>query len=202
MPLRTSRERRESARISASDSLPAPGTSRSMTYCGMIASHRLVAGMIVRRCPGGRAAGSARQAGEGFAILLAGSGDDLRRQLRPRRLLVPVESLEIVAHELLVEARRAGAWPVGVGRPEARGIRRERLIDQGERAALIDYELELGVGNDDAAAEGMRRRELIERNGGVADPRCKRRADELLDLGEGDVLVVLPGGRLGCRSED
>ena len=31
----------------------------------------------------------------------------------PGRLLVPVERLEVVAHELLVEARRAGAGPVG-----------------------------------------------------------------------------------------
>src|SRR5579885_1612533 len=154
------------------------------------------------RRAGNGAPGSLRQPGQGFAILLTGAGDDLRRQLRSRRLLVPVESLEIVTHELLVEARRAGAGAVRVGRPEAGGIGRERLIDQDERAALIDTELELGVGNDDAAAERMIRGEPIERNRGVANASCERRTDQLLDLRERDVLVVLSHGRLGRRSED
>ena len=86
-------------------------------------------------------------------VLLAGLGDDLRRQLRPRRLLVPVQRLQVVAHELLVEARRAAAGAVGVRGPEPRGVGRQRLVDQRQRAALIDAELELGVGDDDAAAE-------------------------------------------------
>ena len=39
-----------------------------------------------------------------------------------RRLLVPVQRLEVVAHELLVEGGRADALAIGVRRPEARGI--------------------------------------------------------------------------------
>ena len=46
------------------------------------------------------------------------------------RLLVPVERLEVVAHELLVEGGRADALAVGVGGPEARGVRRQHLVDQ------------------------------------------------------------------------
>src|SRR5215469_18687463 len=145
---------------------------------------------------------SRRQAAQGFLILRARLRDDLRRQLRPGRLLVPVEGFEIIAHELLVEARRAGAGAVGVGGPEPRGVGRERLIDQRQRAALIDAELELGVGNDDAAARGVRRRKLIERDGGVADTGRERRADELLHLRERDVLVVFTGARLRCGSEE
>ena len=51
----------------------------------------------------------AGQAGEGLAVLLAGARDHLGGQLRARRRLVPVERLQVVAHELLVVARRAGA---------------------------------------------------------------------------------------------
>src|SRR5512146_350392 len=145
---------------------------------------------------------SLSQPRQGFAIFLAGAGDDLRRQLRPRSLLVPVERLQIIAHELLVEARGAGAGAVRIGRPEPGRVGRERLVYQGERAVLIQAELELGVGNDDAAAERMRRRKLIKGEGGVADAGRERRPDELLDLGEGNVLVVLSGSRLGRRSED
>src|SRR5512146_1377302 len=104
------------------------------------------------RRAGDGAMASFRQPGEGFAIFLAGAGDDLRRQLRPRSLLVPIEGLQVIAHELLVEARRADAGAVAVGGPEPRGIGGEHLVDQRQRAALIDTELELGVGNDDAAA--------------------------------------------------
>ena len=52
--------------------------------------------------PMGSLAGEAR---ERLAVLLAGAPDDLRGQLRARRLLVPVEGLQVVAHVLLVEAR-------------------------------------------------------------------------------------------------
>ena len=50
-----------------------------------------------------------RQAAQGFLVLRSGLFDHVRRQPRARRLLVPVERFEVVAHELLVEARRAGA---------------------------------------------------------------------------------------------
>jgi len=44
---------------------------------------------------------------------------------------------------------RTGLVPVGG--PEARGIRGERLVDQNQIPLIIRPELELGVGDDDAA---------------------------------------------------
>ena len=49
------------------------------------------------------------QPAQRFAIFLAGALDDLARQLRTRRALVPVERFQVVAHVLLVERRRAAA---------------------------------------------------------------------------------------------
>src|SRR4051794_10805863 len=63
---------------------------------------------------------SAREAGERFAVFFAQARDDVRRQLRAGCFLVPVERFEIVAQELLVEARWTHAGAIGVGRPEAR----------------------------------------------------------------------------------
>src|SRR5580693_10133952 len=97
------------------------------------------------------------QPGERLAILSAGARDDVGRELRSRRALVPVERLEIVAHELLVEAWRALARAISIGGPEARGIRGEHLVDEREGARGVHTELELGVGDDDAALAGVRR---------------------------------------------
>src|SRR5579862_9360716 len=95
-----------------------------------------------------RSASAGRQTRERLAVLVAGARDHLRRQLRPGGALVPGERLEVVAHVLLVEARRARADTVGIGGPEARGVRGEHLVDEREGAGLVDAELELGVGDD------------------------------------------------------
>src|SRR5580700_4498277 len=106
---------------------------------------------------------SSRQARERFAVLVAGSRDDLGRQLRPRRLLVPVEGLQVVAYELLVETRRAHARAIAVRRPEARGVRRQHFIDERESALAVDAEFELGVGDDDGAAGRVFGRQTLQR---------------------------------------
>src|SRR5579871_4842748 len=85
------------------------------------------------RLSGGRGGFGPGQARQRLAVLGAGARDDFRGQVGAGRLLVPVERLQVVAHELLVEARRARADAVGVGGPEARGVRRHDLVDQGER---------------------------------------------------------------------
>src|ERR1700735_5541931 len=97
----------------------------------------------------------AGQALQGFAVLIAGAGDDLRRQCRAWRTLVPVERFEIVADELLVEARRTDADLVGVGRPESRAVRRQHFIHERELPVSGQSELALGVGDDDAARAGV-----------------------------------------------
>jgi len=60
-----------------------------------------------------------REPPQRFFVLLAGVLDHVRRQLRARCGLVPVEGFEVIAHELFVERRRAGARRVRVHRPEA-----------------------------------------------------------------------------------
>ncbi len=82
-------------------------------------------------------AGPRRSGGQQFerlAIIIAGARNDLRRQVRRRGFLVPVHGFQIVAHKLLVEARRADAGPVRP-RPEARRIGRQGLIDKQQIAA-------------------------------------------------------------------
>ena len=110
---------------------------------------------------------------ERLAIVVAGARDDVRRQVRRRRLLVPVQRFQIVAHELLVETRRTDAGFVGGNRPEARRVRRQHLVDQHQIAGLVDAELELGVGDDDVARAGMRGGEDVERQRDAPD--CSRR---------------------------
>ena len=72
-----------------------------------------------------------RKASRYFAVVFSMTS---RGQARPRGGLVPVERLEIIAHELLVVTLRALARRVAVGRPEARGIRRETFVDQDQLA--------------------------------------------------------------------
>src|SRR5258706_337067 len=88
---------------------------------------------------------------ECLAIVVAGARQYLRRQMRRGRLLVPVQGLQVIAHELLVEARWTNARFVRGHRPEARGIRRQCLIDEKQLACLVDAEFELGIRNDDIA---------------------------------------------------
>ena len=77
--------------------------------------------------------------------------DDVRRDLRRRRQLVPAGRGGPVPRELLVEAGLAAAGLVGVGRPEAGGVGRADLVAEREHAVGVEPELELRVGQDDPA---------------------------------------------------
>ena len=136
-------------------------------------------------------------------VLLARAPDDFGRQARPGRTLVPVERLEVVAHELLVEARRAASRRVGIRRPEARRVGRQRLVDQRQRAALVDAELELRVGDDDAARRARGRRRTGTARVAVSRT-CSASAgpSSASTCVEADVLVVLARTGLGRRRED
>ena len=83
-----------------------------------------------------------------------GAGHDIVGQRRRRRLTVPARGLDPVAHDLLVEARRADADVVLLDVPEARRIGRQDLVDERD-LAVDEAELELGVGQDDAALAGV-----------------------------------------------
>src|SRR5687767_2373021 len=78
---------------------------------------------------------SARQAPERVEIFRARPLDHVLGQAGYGRLLVPLDRLEIVAHELLVEARLRAAGRVAVRRPEARRIGRHHLVDQDDLEA-------------------------------------------------------------------
>ena len=66
----------------------------------------------------------------------------------------------------------------------------------------MQAELELGVGDDDAALEGVGRAELVEGDGRVADVGGEVGAEQAGDAVERDVLVVRAHGRLGRGRED
>src|SRR2546426_682511 len=80
---------------------------------------------------------------EGLDVARAGAGDDLLRKLGPRVRLLPAGLLAEVAHELLVERGLRPGRRVAVGRPEARGVRRYRLVAEVEAAALVQARSEL-----------------------------------------------------------
>src|SRR6185503_19384986 len=92
---------------------------------------------------------------ERFDVFLACPGHHVIRERGDRRLLVPLDGFEIVAHELLVEARLRAAPPVGVARPEAGRIRRQHLVDHdqpiriGPPVGRHQSEFELRVCDDD-----------------------------------------------------
>ena len=67
---------------------------------------------------------------------------------------------------------------------------------------VVDAELELRVGEDEAAVLGRARRALVDLEREVAQLLGALRADELDGLVERDVLVVLAHRRLVGRGED
>jgi hypothetical protein len=117
--------------------------------------------------------------------------------------VVPPRLVEPVPHVLLVEAGLRPPGLVLVGRPKARGVGRQDLIAEHDLGPGAGAELELGVREDDAALQGVRRRVLVELD---RDPlelgEQGPRADDLCRAVEVDVLVVVADLRLGGRCED
>src|SRR5690606_1244993 len=148
------------------------------------------------------AAASGHQAVERLAVLGRGFFQYVPRQARGRRGLVPVLGFQPVAHELLVERRRADADAIAVGRPEARGIRRQHFVHQVEPAIVVQAEFELGVGDDDALGGGELRGLGIQAQRHVADAFGHFLADLVDDMGEVDVFVVHAEFGLGRRREE
>src|SRR5690349_5697167 len=141
-----------------------------------------------------------RQPFVGFQILRARLGDHFARQRGAGRILVPVEGLEVIADELLVEAGLALAGFIFAGGPEARGIGRQHLVDQDE-LALEETKFKLRVRYDDAALAGVIAAGLVDLQAQVARLRGDGVTDDLLRALERDVLVVAFLG-LGGRRED
>ena len=92
------------------------------------------------------------QAGEkGISLFILGNGliDDILGKL----IITVWIGLEPVADKLLVEGRLAVTGLIAFCRPEAAAVGSEHLITQDNIALFVEAELELGVGDDDAAAQ-------------------------------------------------
>src|SRR6266851_223414 len=100
-------------------------------------------------------------------VALGGAPDDLRRQLGRGRSLVPAGGLQIVTHVLFIEAILRFAGRVGLGWPEAAGVRRQQLVDQHE-LAVHQTELEFGVGQDYASLLATLGRKAEDAQAGLA----------------------------------
>src|SRR5215471_3497319 len=85
-----------------------------------------------------------------FAIFRTGRLNDVGRQFRRRRLLVPADALEVIADKLLIEGRLRFSWRILIGRPETGGIRRQHLIDNGD-ITVDRAEFEFRVAKNDAS---------------------------------------------------
>ena len=131
----------------------------------------------------------------GLDVARARARDDVVGDRRRRRRLVPAAADGPVAHVLLVEARLAAAGLVAVGRPVARGVRREHLVADDELAVVVEAELELRVGEDHAALARVLGGEAVELDRDVAHARHQLAvADELGGAVEVDRLVVADVG--------
>jgi len=66
-----------------------------------------------------------------------------------------VQQRNVISNTYLVVRRLALADLVLVGGPEARAVGSEDFVDEHDLAGLVEAELELGVGDDDAALFGV-----------------------------------------------
>src|SRR5258706_13320024 len=107
----------------------------------------------------------------GIAIAFAGRVYDLGRQGRRRSLAIPLSLLlqvgQIIAQRLLVEAWLALARLIAVGRPEARRVGRQDLVDDEQFAVRRRPEFEFRVRDDDSALRGRIAACLIQRETGA-----------------------------------
>ena len=91
-----------------------------------------------------------RQSLVSFDVFVSCSGHHIRRQPRRGRRFVPVERLQVIAHELFIETGRALPNHILVLRPETRRIRRKTFVNQ-QQLPVQCAELEFCVGDNDAA---------------------------------------------------
>ena len=90
-----------------------------------------------------------RQSAKCFQIFRGGFFDNFLRQARGRRSLVPIERLQIIAHELFVETGWALSDNVLILWPEARRVRREAFVNQ-EQISIDSAKLKFRIRNYDS----------------------------------------------------
>src|SRR4029079_9510714 len=108
---------------------------------------------------------------------------------------------ETVAGVLFVEGRGLLARAPAGGVPGAGGVGGQGLVDQEEGAGGVEAELELGVGEEEAARGGVGGAQGGELEGEVAQMGCEILSHGGGQGGEVDVLVV-PGLGLGGGREE
>ena len=133
-------------------------------------------------------------------VLFAGLLDDIFGQARRVTSAVPVV-IEPIAHKLLVEAGLFFANLIGVGCPETRRVGGQNLVAQDD-LAVVYTELELGVGDDNAAFLRVACSRFVHLDGQVADGGSIFGPNKLFALLEADVLVVVANLGLRGRSKD
>src|SRR5438270_9164366 len=101
----------------------------------------------------------------------------------------PSLAVQIISQWLLVEARLRAAGKIAIRRPEPGAIRREHLVDQGDRATRVAAELELGIRDDDSLVAGDRGTEGIDLKAETLQLRGDRFTEGRCHFAPRDVLV-------------
>src|SRR5208282_6476021 len=174
-----------SSRIPRSTIIPTSDSSCSFTYACSAAKGEILSLRSVE-CVAGYAL-------IGFPVLLPRSGDHVRRERRGRRLFVPADALEIVAHVLLVKRGLRLARRILSRGPEARGVGSQRFIDPDEFVSE-EPELEFRVGDDDPVRRRVLGGAAIERETYFPQALGQRAADPGNRLLERDVFIVAGSG--------
>src|ERR1035441_8836123 len=112
---------------------------------------------------------------------------------RGRWLLVPLDSLQIVAHVLLVVRILRSTRLILVLGPETRRVRREHLIRQHESGSGT-AEFKLGIGDDDAARLRVIGSRLVNLHAQLAQLLAEFAARQGHHAIERDVFVVTAAG--------
>src|SRR5438045_6019725 len=94
------------------------------------------------------------QAAKCFEVFRGSFLDHILRQARGWRTLIPVECLQIIAHELFIETRWALSDGVLIFGPETRGVRCQTFVNQ-EQVSIDCAEFKFCICDDDAALLSM-----------------------------------------------
>jgi hypothetical protein len=82
-------------------------------------------------------------------------GLECQKNMKEKKMGGKEDETSILSDAYLVVGRLALADLVLVRGPEARAVWSEDLVDEHDLAGLVEAELELGVGDDDAALFGV-----------------------------------------------
>ena len=105
-------------------------------------------------------------------------------------MALPLQVGQVVAQRLLVEARLTPAWLIAIGRPEARRIGSQDLVDDEQRPVGGATELEFRVRDDDAVLGRIRPSGFVQAETRRLEPLRRLAAHRSCNVSEAHVLVV------------